>query len=97
MCVYVCVFVCGTGISVCFSTHTRHEFMIHPVSQWAVTFRMELHKRVMEIPGELLSCGLPAPTGMHYLGALSLSSQSVCQRARDFKGDLRLSFILCRG
>lgn len=67
--------------------------MIHPVSQWAVGLRMELHKRVMEIPGELLSCGLPAPSGMHYLGALSLFTQSVCQRAHDFKGDLKLFFF----
>lgn len=50
----------------------KHESMIHPVSQWAVGFRMERHKRVMEIPGELLSCGLPAPSGMHYLAVLLL-------------------------
>lgn len=59
----------------CFSA--IHEFMIHPVSQWAVSFRMELHKRVMEIPGELLSCGLPAPGGIHHLGVFSLFAQSV--------------------
>lgn len=96
VCVCVCVSIyVHTGISVCFNA--SHEFMIHPVSQWAVSFRMELHKRVMEIPGELLSCGLPAPSGMHYLGVLSLYAQSVCQRAHDFKGDLKLSFIFCLG
>lgn len=63
--------------------------MIPPVAQWAVGFKMQLHKRAMGTPGELRSRGLPAPSGMHYLGVLSHFSQS----ARNFKADLKLSFI----
>lgn len=76
--------------------HARHEFMICPVSQWAVSFRMEPRERVMEVPGEMLSCGLPAASGFHHLGVLSHFTQSVCQRAHDFKVDLKLSFIFCQ-
>lgn len=77
-----------------FLCDVKLEFMIHPVSQWAVILRTERHKRVMEIPGELLSCGLPAPR-WHALSRHIVVS--VCQRAHDFKGDLKHSFIFCRG
>lgn len=76
-----CLCVCPHVRAPSFVCVSMQEYLIHPVSQSAVSFRMELHKRLMEIPGELLSCGLAAPSGMHYLGILSLYSQSVCERA----------------
>lgn len=44
----------------------------------------------MEIPAELLSRGLPAPSAMLDPGVLPLYSQSVCPWAQSFKGDLKL-------